>query len=147
MSESMRISQLAKRACMQASRAALAQAAAVGQKRCCDGAAEPSRAVSESEALNGVLKNCEFYTSPYPGTIASSTNLQLYEAKTIIASRDPTDPLTRFSEYVRFFPEPCPPIPSFYATAGEPKIQDKSCGLPNLPGNITLPAYGVTQGI
>jgi hypothetical protein len=146
MSEGMRIAQLAKRTRVQVA-AAVATAAAVGQKRCCDGPEVQSRAVSEGEALNGVLKNCDFYMSPYPTTVASSTNLQQLEARTIIASRDPTDPLTRFSAYVRFFPEPCPPIPSFYATAGEPKIQDKGCGLPNLPGNISLPAYGVKPGI
>lgn len=146
MSESMRIAQLAKKTRTQMAQAA-ARAATVGQKRCCDGPAVKSTALSESEALNGALKNCEFYISPYPDTIASSTNLQQIQAKTIIASRDPTDPLTRFSAYVRFFPEPCPPIPQFYATAGEPKIQDKGCGLPNLPGNISLPAYGVKRGI
>ena len=146
MSESMRIAQLAKRTRRQIEDAA-ARAAAVGQKRCCDGPTVTSVAATESEALNGALKNCEFYTSPYPGTVASSTNLQQIQAKTIIASRDPTDPLTRFSAYVRFFPEPCPPIPSFYATAGEPHMQDKGCGLPNLPGNITLPAYGVKKGV
>jgi len=146
MSESMRIAQLARRSRRQVEEAGV-RAAAVGQKRCCDGPLVTSGGVAESEALNGTLRNCDFYMSPYPGTVASSTNLQQIEARTLIASRDPTDPLTRFSAYVRFFPEPCPPIPSFYATAGEPRIQDKGCGLPNLPGNISLPAYGIKPGL
>jgi len=142
----MRIAQLARRTRAQVAEA-MATAAAVGQKRCCDGPAVLSDVVTEVVSLDGVLKNCDFYMSPNPGTVASSINLQQTQTKTILASRDPTDPLTRFSAYVRFFPEPCPPIPSFYATAGEPQIQDKGCGLPNLPGNISLPAYGVKRGI
>jgi len=146
MSESMRIAQLARRTRAQVE-AAAAAAAALGKKACCDGPDVKSNAVTEGEALNGVLKNCEFYMSPFPTPTTNSVNLQQLEARTILASRDPTDPLTRFSAYVRFFPEPCPPIPSFYATAGEPKIQDKGCGLPNLPGNVSLPAYGIKRGI
>lgn len=49
------------------------------------------------------------------------------------------DPATRFSEYIRFFPTPCPVVGAEYLNASMPKAST-ACQLPNSLLNPVLPA-------
>ena len=83
----------------------------------------------ESSALEKKTSNCFLYQSPETG-VPDSVRIAKLQQRTIDLSRDPNDPLARFSEYRRPFIEICPPIPQWYFTAGEPKQQEKGCNLP-----------------
>jgi hypothetical protein len=91
-----------------------------------------------SAVLDAKLSNCFLYQSPESG-VPESVRLARVEQRTLELSRDPNDPLARFSQFRRPFIEICPPIPQWYYTAGEPKLQLKNCALPNTPDNPVLP--------
>ena len=50
-----------------------------------------------------------------------------------------TDPVIRFGEFTRFFPEPCPVVGADYLNASMPKAST-ACQLPNSLLNPVLPA-------
>ena len=139
-----RISNLlsATRRCMAAE--ALAKAQALGSGGAC-GALCGAPAIKgqdtplPSMALSATVVNCYSKYQSLEGCVPESTRIARLQQKTIDADIDPTNPATRFSLYARFFPEPCPPIPAWYATAGEPVLQGKNCALPNKPDNPVLP--------
>ena len=91
-----------------------------------------------SVILSAKVSNCFLYQSPESG-VPESVRIARTQQRSLDLSRDPNDPEARFSQYKRKFIEPCPPIPEWYYTAGQPVIQNKSCPLPNKPDNMILP--------
>ena len=92
-----------------------------------------------SMALQTKVANCYNKYQSLEGCVPESVRIARIEQKTIDASTDPNNLAARFSAYERFFPTPCPPLPAWYATAGEPILQGKACALPNKPDNPVLP--------
>jgi hypothetical protein len=130
------------RNCMAAE--ALAKARAFSSGKACGALCTVTRdaapvAPLPSMLLNSQINNCYNKYQSLEGCVPESIRIARLDKKTIDKSTDPTNPETRFSDYVRFFPAPCPPIPEFYKTAGEPKKQLKNCPLPNKPENPVLP--------
>jgi len=89
--------------------------------------------------LNAQVNSCYTKYQSLEGCVPESIRIARVQQQTIDLSTDPTNPDTRFSQYARNFPAPCPPDPAWYATAGEPKLQGKVCALPNKPDNPVLP--------
>lgn len=121
---------------------ALAKARALGRRGCGSCTLIDSTITNpvprESNVLAAKVSNCFLYQSPESG-VPESVRLARMEQRTLDLSRDPNDPLARFSQFRRPFIEICPPIPQWYYTAGEPVMQGKNCPLPNKPGNPVLP--------
>lgn len=93
---------------------------------------------SESQKLGTVLAaRCTPVLRTAPMTSGAYTN-RVNQA-VIDASTSQTDPITRFSEYVRFFPTPCPVVGADYLNASMPKAST-ACQLPNSPFNPIFPA-------
>jgi hypothetical protein len=91
-----------------------------------------------SAVLDAKVSNCFLYQSPESG-VPESVRLARVEQRTLDLSKDPTNPAARFAQFRRPFIQICPPIPQWYYTAGEPKLQGKNCALPNKPDNPVLP--------
>ena len=128
------------KACM--AEEALAKARALGNRGCGSCTLIDSTVTNpvprESDVLAAKVSNCFLYQSPESG-VPESVRLARMEQRTLDLSRDPNDPLARFSQFRRPFIEICPPIPQWYYTAGEPILQGKNCALPNKPDNPVLP--------
>jgi hypothetical protein len=128
------------KACM--AEEALAKARALGNRGCGSCTLIDSTITNpvprESDVLAAKVSNCFLYQSPESG-VPESVRLARMEQRTLDLSRDPNDPLARFSQFRRAFIEICPPIPQWYYTAGEPILQGKNCALPNKPDNPVLP--------
>lgn len=128
------------KACM--AEEALAKARALGNRGCGSCTLIDSTITNpvprESDVLAAKVSNCFLYQSPESG-VPESVRLARMEQRTLDLSRDPNDPLARFSQFRRPFIEICPPIPQWYYTAGEPILQGKNCALPNKPDNPVLP--------
>ena len=92
-----------------------------------------------SMLLTTTVASCYSSNLQFGECVPESIRIARVQQKTIDESTNPSDPSKRFSAYERFFPEPCDPIPSWYATAGEPILQGKNCALPNKPDNPVLP--------
>lgn len=91
----------------------------------------------ESQRLGTVLASaCTPTLRSLPGTegsrIAALQNCSRYQTSS-------ADPATRFNEYVRFFPTPCPVVGADYLNASMPKAST-ACQLPNSHLNPVLPA-------
>jgi hypothetical protein len=131
------------RRCMAAE--ALAKAQALGSGGACGALCGITTPVKRQDtplpsmALSATVTNCYSKYQSLEGCVPESTRIARLQQRTIDADKDPLNPATRFSLYARFFPEPCPPIPPWYATAGEPVLQGKNCPLPNKPDNPVLP--------
>jgi hypothetical protein len=128
------------KACM--AEEALAKARALSNKSCGSSCTLIDSTInkpvpSESVILNATA-SCYIYQSPESG-VPESVRIARMQQRTLDLSRDPTDPLARFSAYRRPFIQICPPIPQWYYTAGEPVLQGKNCPLPNKPDNPVLP--------
>jgi hypothetical protein len=91
-----------------------------------------------SQRLGATLANalCAPVLRNQPGTegsrIATLQDCSRYQTSS-------ADPATRFSEYIRFFPTPCPVIGAAYLNASMPKAST-ACQLPNSLLNPVLPA-------
>ena len=124
---------------------ALAKARALGSRRACGtlcgfkpAVLQPAPALP-SMLLATQVDNCYSSYQSLGGCVPESIRIARVQQKTLDESTNPLDPTKRFSAYERFFPEPCPALPPWYATAGEPILQGKNCALPNKPGNPVLP--------
>jgi hypothetical protein len=94
----------------------------------------------ESQRLGSelaVLAACIPVLRSAPTTSGAYTN-KINQA-VLDASVNPTDPITRFRQYTRFFPTPCPVVGADYLNASMPK-PTTACQLPNSPLNPILPA-------
>ena len=92
----------------------------------------------ESQKLATVLApRCTPIIRSAPTTSSAYTN-RINQA-VIDASTSQTDPVTRFSQYARFFPTPCPVVGADYLNASMPKAST-ACQLPNSPFNPIFPA-------
>ena len=128
------------RRCMAAE--SLAKARALASGKACGALCGISQNVVvplPSMALQTTVKNCYNKYQSLEGCVPESVRIARIEQKTIDASYDANNPNARFTAYSRFFPAPCPPIPAWYAHAGEPVLQGKVCALPNKPNNPVLP--------
>ena len=128
------------RACMAAT--ALAKARSLRGSPCSTVCAPKDSTINKpvpqsSVALNSAV-GCYFHQGPESG-VPESVRIARTQQRTLDLSRDPNDPLSRFSAYRRPFIQVCPPIPQSYYRAGEPVLQGKNCPLPNKPGNPVLP--------
>lgn len=92
-----------------------------------------------SMLLATTVASCYSSNLQFGECVPESIRIARVQQKTIDASTDPLDASKRFSAYERFFPAPCPAIPNWYATAGQPILQGKNCALPNKPDNPVLP--------
>ena len=128
------------RACMAAT--ALAKARSLRgspcSKICAPKDSTINKPVPQSSVALDAAAGCYFYQGPESG-VPESVRIARAQQRTIDLSRDPNDPLARFSAYRRPFIQICPPIPQWYYTAGEPVLQGKRCPLPNKPDNPVLP--------
>jgi hypothetical protein len=128
------------KACMAAE--ALAKARALSNKSCGGSCtlidSTINKPVPSASVILNATASCYIYQSPESG-VPESVRIARMQQRTLDLSRDPTDPLSRFSAYRRPFIEVCPPIPQWYYTAGEPVLQGKNCALPNKPDNPVLP--------
>jgi len=121
---------------------ALAKARALGSGKACGALCVTPRARAADTPLPSMLllanANCYGYQT-LQGCVPESIRIARVQQKTLDGSTDATNPTARFSAYARNFPEPCPPIPPWYANAGQPILQGKNCALPNKPDNPVLP--------
>jgi len=128
------------KACMAAE--ALAKARAFRGSPCSQACALPDSTINKPVPQSSVILDagagCYLYQSAETG-VPESVRIARIQQRTLDLSRDPTDPLSRFSAYRRPFIQICPPIPQSYYRAGEPVLQGKNCGLPNKPDNPVLP--------
>jgi len=90
----------------------------------------------ESQRLGSAMARCAPVLRSAPTTSSAYTN-KINQA-VLDASTDPKDPTTRFSQYVRFFPTPCPVVGADYLNASMPKAST-ACQLPNSPFNPIFP--------
>jgi hypothetical protein len=144
LTEGGRISNLLSRTreCMAAQ--ALAKARAYASGKSCLTLCTVTRDASGNTPIPSMLLNSQVKSSCYQyknpnKCIPESIRIAEIQQRTLLNSADPLNPETRFAEYARNFPAPCPPNPAWYATAGEPKLQLKNCPLPNKPDNPVLP--------
>lgn len=98
----------------------------------------PNKAVQlESQLLDAKLVECPPILNKLPTTESKRMNAHLQ--KIADAETDPTNPTTRFKQYVRFFPTPCPVVGAEYLNASMPKTST-ACQLPNAPHYPIFPA-------
>lgn len=128
------------------------------QQRRCDAAAALARAQSlygsqscssckpvtsqvqvqlESQFLTTKMSSCTTFVRAPP--VPESTRIASLIQNVIYESTNPMNPNTRFSQYARFFPAPCPPPDTLIVNASMPKAST-GCQLPNSPFNPVLPA-------
>jgi hypothetical protein len=140
--ESGRVSNILSNARCSMAAAALAKARLMTPTRYCGPCGSENKNIPSvnlpSMTLSAQATNCVSYQAAASGVPSSVRTAQI-EERTIYLSFDPSDPVTRFSEFRRPFIEVCPPIPQWYYTAGEPVLQGKNCPLPNKPDNPVLP--------
>lgn len=89
---------------------------------------------SESQKLTANSGACAPFVRE--GPVPESTRIARLIQNVLYEETNPLNPTTRFSEYVRFFPTPCPPPD----TLSYVPIPSKACPLPNTPLNPVLPA-------
>jgi len=131
------------RQCMAAE--ALAKARALGSGKACgalcgapQGILGPDTPIP-SMLLAATVQNCYSEFQTLEGCVPESVRIARVQQQVLDKSKDSTNPDTRFAAYARVFPAPCPPLPAWYATAGEPILQGKNCPLPNKSDNPVLP--------
>jgi hypothetical protein len=141
--ESGRISNLlsATRQCAAAEALAKARALGKGCGALCDAQPTVRRPQTQipSMLLSATVTNCYSDYQTLEGCVPESIRIARLQQRNLDLSIDSANVATRFSQYARFFPEPCPAIPASYARAGEPVLQGKNCPLPNKPDNPVLP--------
>jgi hypothetical protein len=91
----------------------------------------------ESQLLTAKMATCTAFVRAPP--VPESARIAALIQNVVYESTNPTNPTTRFSEYVRFFPAPCPPPDTLIVNASLPKAST-GCQLPNGPFNPVLPA-------
>ena len=139
MSEQLRINNIVEQAKRCNASTALARARALyGSQPCESGACglTPStkQVQTQSQRLAAAATACApFVREP---VVPESTRIARLITNTLYEETNPTNPTTRFSEYVRFFPTPCPPPD----TLSYVPIPSTACPLPNTPLNPVLPA-------
>ena len=89
---------------------------------------------SESQKVSAKVAACPVYVRE--GPVPESTRIARVIQNVLYEETNPMNPTTRFSEYVRFFPTPCPPPD----TLSYVPVPSKACPLPNTPLNPVLPA-------
>lgn len=137
-----RISNILSTARQCAAAEALAKARALGSGKACGalcGVPPPAKMQVPSMLLSATVTNCYSGYQTLEGCVPESVRIARVQQRAVDLATDPTDPTARFSAYARFFPEPCPALPGWYARAGEPVLQGKNCPLPNKPDNPVLP--------
>jgi hypothetical protein len=139
MSEYLRVKQLQEQQRRCDATAALGRARNLyGTGLCC--AAPPSQNTQvqlESQYLTARVSSCTAFVRapPMPESARIATLIQ----NVVYESTNPMNPVTRFSQYARFFPAPCPPPDTLIVNAFLPKAST-ACQLPNTPLNPVLPA-------
>jgi hypothetical protein len=89
----------------------------------------PTRNVqSESQLIAATLAACPTYVRQQPTT--ESARMRRLLQQTQDAEIDPMNSDIRFKEFVRFFPEPSPPVSGAERNASMPKTST-ACQLPN----------------
>ena len=121
--------------------AALARARNLyGSQACSSCALPPSQnkqVQSSSQLLTAQVDACTAFIRAPP--VPESARIAALIQNVIYESTNPMNPVTRFSEYVRFFPAPCAPPDTLIINAFLPKAST-ACQLPNGPLNPVLPA-------
>lgn len=140
-SEQLRISRVVENAKFCNASVALAKAQALyGNSPCTPGScyrASNTQVQSSSQHLSGKAGACIPLVGF--GAVPESTRIARLITKNKEAEMDPTNPTTRFKEYVRFFPIQCPAPDNTITNANLPKAST-ACPLPNGPFNPVLPA-------
>jgi hypothetical protein len=102
----------------------------------------PPQIPSEGQLLQTQMEAaqlCRTWVPPSPGCVPESVRIAGLQQSCVLKSTSAAGADTRFSEFVRNVPVPCPPPPAWWARAGEPVLQGKNCPLPNKPDNPVLP--------
>ncbi len=91
----------------------------------------------ESQRVQTLMSTCTTIVRAPP--VPESTRIATLIQNVVYESTNPLNPNTRFSEYARFFPAPCPPPDTQLINASQPKPSTR-CQLDNKPVNPILPA-------
>ena len=95
---------------------------------------------SESILLKTNQAACVSNTIFWKVAVPESVRIAQLQQDVLSASVNPLNSETRFSEYAPRPVQPvCPPIPQEFLNANLPRIQLKTCPLPNKPDNPVLP--------
>ncbi len=91
----------------------------------------------ESQRVETLMSTCGNFVRAPP--VPESTRIAALIQNVVYESTNPMNPNTRFSQYARFFPAPCPPPDTQLINASQPKPSTR-CQLDNKPVNPILPA-------